>query len=102
MGRDQRIIDELGRFERLCLELADDSTMPEERAGLLEMAGNYRDEAARLLWLAPSASRSRILGSRSLLGRCISYLKSLLDRSPAITWRSSPAWCSLQSARCLR
>jgi hypothetical protein len=42
MGRDQRIIDELRRFERLCLDLAGDSTMPEERAGLETMAGNYR------------------------------------------------------------
>jgi hypothetical protein len=41
MGQDQHIIDERGRFERLCLELAEDSSMPEERAGLLEMAGNY-------------------------------------------------------------
>jgi hypothetical protein len=31
MGRDQHIIDELKRFERLCLDLADDSAMPEEQ-----------------------------------------------------------------------
>lgn len=42
MGRDQRIIDELRAFERLCIELAADATMPEERAGLEIMAGNYR------------------------------------------------------------
>jgi hypothetical protein len=32
MGRDKPIIDEIKQFERLCLELADDSIMPEERA----------------------------------------------------------------------
>jgi len=41
MGRDQHIIDELKWFERLCLELADESTMP---AGLIEMAINCRAE----------------------------------------------------------
>jgi hypothetical protein len=44
LGRDQRIVDELKRFGRLCLELADGNMMPEERAGLLEMACNYRAE----------------------------------------------------------
>ncbi|WFU46061.1 hypothetical protein QA640_45710 (plasmid) [Bradyrhizobium sp. CB82] len=44
MGRDQNILDDLKRYERLCLELADDSTMPEERAGLLVMANNYPAE----------------------------------------------------------
>lgn len=33
MGRDQRIIDKLRAFERLCIELAADATMPEEPAG---------------------------------------------------------------------
>lgn len=42
MGKHQHDIDELKRFERLCLDLAEDSAMPEERAGLLEMAANYR------------------------------------------------------------
>ncbi|MGY8678522.1 hypothetical protein Q2941_12020 [Bradyrhizobium sp. UFLA05-153] len=42
MGRHQHVIDELARMERICLELADGSSMPEERAGLLIMANNYR------------------------------------------------------------
>jgi hypothetical protein len=44
MGGNPRIVDELRRFERLCLELADDSTMSAERVGLLEMVGNCRAE----------------------------------------------------------
>jgi hypothetical protein len=48
MGRDQHIIDELKRFERLCLELAEKSTLPEGRAGLEIMAGNYQAEIERL------------------------------------------------------
>lgn len=35
---------ELEHFERLCLELAAASPMPEERAGLEIMARNYRAE----------------------------------------------------------
>ncbi|GLR87993.1 hypothetical protein [Bradyrhizobium iriomotense] len=44
MGRDQHIIDELARIERTCLELADGSTMPEERAGLRSLENSYRAE----------------------------------------------------------
>jgi hypothetical protein len=44
MGRYERIIDELRTFERLCIELAADATMPEERAGLEFMANCYRAE----------------------------------------------------------
>jgi hypothetical protein len=32
MGRDQRIIDDLNRFERLCTETADDTAIPERVA----------------------------------------------------------------------
>jgi hypothetical protein len=42
MGRHQHDIDELARMERICLELAAGAAMPEERAGLEFMAGNYR------------------------------------------------------------
>ena len=42
MGRDQHDIDELARMERICLDLADGAVMPEERAELAIMAGNYR------------------------------------------------------------
>ena len=48
MGRDQRIIDELRAFERLCVELAEESRVPEEAGALRELAGNYGREAARL------------------------------------------------------
>lgn len=44
MGQHQHDIDELKSFERLCLDLAASATMPEERAGLEIMAGNYRAE----------------------------------------------------------
>ncbi|MCK1409402.1 hypothetical protein [Bradyrhizobium sp. 76] len=42
MWRDHTIIDELRAFERLCLDLAAGADMPQERAGLEIMAGNYR------------------------------------------------------------
>ena len=41
MGRYQHDVDELAHMERLCRELANDSRLPIERAGLLEMAENY-------------------------------------------------------------
>ena len=44
MGQQQHDIDELARMERICLELAVVATMPDERAGLEIMAGNYRAE----------------------------------------------------------
>lgn len=44
MGQHQHDIDELARFERICLDLAGQAAMPEERAGLLVMANNYRAE----------------------------------------------------------
>ena len=42
MRQHQHDIDELARMERLCRDMAVDSTFPLERAGLLEMAENYR------------------------------------------------------------
>ncbi|MCP3459586.1 hypothetical protein [Bradyrhizobium sp. CCGUVB23] len=42
MGRHQHVIDELKKFERLCLDLADDSALPEERADLRSLAINNR------------------------------------------------------------
>lgn len=48
MEQHQRIFDELKTCERLCLERAQDSTLPRlEQAALLEMAANCRAEAAR-------------------------------------------------------
>jgi hypothetical protein len=48
MEQHQRIFDELKTCERLCLERAQDSTLPPlEQAALLEMAANCRAEAAR-------------------------------------------------------
>jgi hypothetical protein len=47
MGRAQRMIEELRTFERLCIKLAAEATMPEERAGLIEMGANYRAQASR-------------------------------------------------------
>ncbi|MCK1519523.1 MULTISPECIES: hypothetical protein [unclassified Bradyrhizobium] len=47
MEQHQRIIDELKTFERLCLEQAQESTLPLEQAALLEIAANCRAEAAR-------------------------------------------------------
>lgn len=44
MGRHQHDIDELARLERICLDLAGQAAMPEERASLLVMANNYRAE----------------------------------------------------------
>jgi hypothetical protein len=45
MGRHQHDIDELARLERICVDLAGLAAMPEERAGLLELAANYRAAA---------------------------------------------------------
>ncbi|MCP3399998.1 hypothetical protein [Bradyrhizobium sp. CCGB20] len=45
MGQHQHNIDELARMERICLELAGESRLPLERAGLIEMASNYRAAA---------------------------------------------------------
>lgn len=39
---DQHDIDELARMERLCLDLAEASALPLERAGLPSIASNYR------------------------------------------------------------
>lgn len=48
MEQHQRIFDEIKTFERLCLERAQDSTLPLlEQAALLDMAANCRAEAAR-------------------------------------------------------
>ena len=47
MGRDQRIIDELGRFQQLCLDPAEKSTVPGEAGALIKLAANHRGEAAR-------------------------------------------------------
>lgn len=41
MGQHQRIIVELSSFERLCMELAEQSRVPGEAGALLEMAENY-------------------------------------------------------------
>ncbi|WP_283808713.1 hypothetical protein [Bradyrhizobium centrolobii] len=40
MGRDQHIIDELGRMERICLDLAKESRVPGEGEALRELASN--------------------------------------------------------------
>ncbi|MGY3035902.1 hypothetical protein ACVIIV_005072 [Bradyrhizobium sp. USDA 4354] len=48
MGQEQRIFDGLRAFERLCQDLAADAASSEGRAGLLEIAANYRAEAARM------------------------------------------------------
>jgi len=94
------------RMERICLEQAERSVLPESRRTMLIMAERYRTAANKLeqdaVYLTPYASQRGILGSRTRLGRCISYIKSLLDRSPAITWPSSPAWCSSRCVRCWR
>ncbi|WFU21069.1 hypothetical protein QA649_23400 [Bradyrhizobium sp. CB1717] len=42
MGQHQHDIDELARMERICWDLAAGAVTPEERAGLVIMAGNYR------------------------------------------------------------
>ncbi|MBW7964885.1 hypothetical protein [Bradyrhizobium sp. BR 10261] len=41
-GLHQHDIDELARMEGICQELAGQAAMPEERAGLLALAVNYR------------------------------------------------------------
>ncbi|OKO75942.1 hypothetical protein AC629_33410 [Bradyrhizobium sp. NAS80.1] len=46
MGQDQRILDELRMFERLCLELAEQSRVPGEADARRQMAENYGREAA--------------------------------------------------------
>jgi|SRR6516165_5461572 hypothetical protein len=77
MGRDQHIIDELRRFERrICLELADDAAMPEERAGLLIMANNYRGEISdrqRANRFANTVPTQGILGCRSILRKSLFF-----------------------------
>ncbi|MDA9410171.1 MULTISPECIES: hypothetical protein [unclassified Bradyrhizobium] len=42
MGRHQHDIDELARMEGICQQLAGQAAMPEQRAGLLALAVNYR------------------------------------------------------------
>jgi hypothetical protein len=44
MRRHQDDIDELARMERICQDLALDSTLPEERAAFETLASNYRAE----------------------------------------------------------
>jgi hypothetical protein len=46
MGQHQHDIDELARRERICLDLAADAAMLEERVGLEFMAQCYRAEAS--------------------------------------------------------
>jgi hypothetical protein len=48
MGRHQQDIDELARMERICLDLAGESRLPLERAGLLAIANNYRARSSTL------------------------------------------------------
>lgn len=57
MEQHHRIIDELKTFERLCLEQAQESTLPLEQAALLETPANCRAETARWtgLLVAPGA-----------------------------------------------
>jgi hypothetical protein len=55
MGQHQHDIDELARMERTCLELAAGAAMPEERAGLEIVAGNYRAETSRSMQFLPYA-----------------------------------------------
>ncbi|MET4040517.1 hypothetical protein ABIC03_002208 [Bradyrhizobium sp. RT6a] len=59
MQQHQQNIDELARMERICLNLAAGATMPEERAGLLEMAGNYAAAGPKLGPKAESKERTR-------------------------------------------
>ncbi|MGX4772001.1 hypothetical protein ACWAUC_19700 [Bradyrhizobium guangdongense] len=42
MWRRQHDLDDFARMERICLDWAGASRFPIERAGLLEMAENYR------------------------------------------------------------
>ncbi|MCK1337304.1 hypothetical protein IVB38_15015 [Bradyrhizobium sp. 38] len=92
-------MDELARMERICLDLAAGAAMPEERAGLEFMAGCYRAEAVSLAARFPCASHQEKAGSKSNVARCISYIKSLLDRSPVTTWPSLPVPCSAHLAQ---
>lgn len=73
MGQDQRIIDELRSFERLCLNLAEESMVPGEAGALLEMAENYGREAARLTVVKTVdrelSRRKRLEISARLIGR---------------------------------
>jgi hypothetical protein len=99
MGQQQQDMDDLARMERICLDLAAGADMPEERAALEFMANCYRAEASCLQSCFPPASRWKFLGSNGTRRRCISYIKSLLDRSPVTTWPSLPVSCSAHLAQ---
>ncbi|MET4279663.1 MULTISPECIES: hypothetical protein [unclassified Bradyrhizobium] len=59
MEQHQRIFDELKTFVRLCLERAQDSTLPPlEQTALLETAPDCRAEAARCRTDGPQPLRT--------------------------------------------
>jgi hypothetical protein len=47
VGRDQRIIDELRAFERLTLELAEESRVLDKVGAVREMAANYWSQGCK-------------------------------------------------------
>ncbi|SFI48921.1 hypothetical protein [Bradyrhizobium sp. Gha] len=50
MWQRQHDVDDFARMERMCRDMAVDSTFPLERAGLLEMAENYRAAGEQARW----------------------------------------------------
>ncbi|OSI22854.1 hypothetical protein BST65_22915 [Bradyrhizobium canariense] len=80
MGQHQHDIDELARMERICRDLAEESALSLERAGLLEMAANYRRE----IWTQSRTQRRKYRteldgqgGSRGRESRLISLRKRI-------------------------
>jgi hypothetical protein len=80
MGQHQHDIDELARMERICLELAAGAAMPEERAGLEIMAGNYRAEILDIKSgnAFGSATDARRFSKERLGGRAMSSARGKL------------------------
>src|SRR4051812_8473490 len=75
MGQHQHDIDELARMERLCLELAGESRLPLERAGLEIMASNYR---AAILDANSSSRFADTVQTRGFFGELWTSAKSLI------------------------
>jgi len=82
MGQDHRIIDELKHFERLCLDLAEDSALPLERAALLELAANYRTEA----WTQSRTQSAQYRKEPDRLGGFAGGLKALIFQRKITGW----------------
>jgi hypothetical protein len=92
-------VSECRAWERLCREQAARADTGLARQGLEKAAELCRLQAEAFECCFPSVLN---LGSKIGLRYWSAFIKFLLDLFPAITWRSSPAWCSSRCARCWR